>query len=93
LLSPQALRSHYFSPPISAVAPSSRSTRPYPTASAGFLSYVEAHLNAIAAAILSESGMKWLMDVADKVSDEPKCKCASHFVVHLVPSIPAHIMQ
>ena len=36
-------------------------------------SAVEPHLYAVAAAIFGEPGMKRLMDVANQVSDEPRC--------------------
>ena len=39
-----------------------------------FIPAVEAHVNAVAAAILSKPGMKWLVYIPDQVSDEPQCR-------------------
>jgi hypothetical protein len=41
-----------------------------------FFPAIEPHVNTVASAVLSEPGMKRLMDVADKVSDEPKCNAS-----------------
>jgi hypothetical protein len=38
-----------------------------------FFPAVESHLNTVATTILSEPGMKRLMDVADEMNDEPEC--------------------
>jgi hypothetical protein len=39
----------------------------------GLFPAIEPHLNVIAAAILSEPGMKRLVDIPDEMSDEPQC--------------------
>jgi hypothetical protein len=36
-----------------------------------FFPAIESHLNTVAASILSEPGMKWLMYIANKVGDKP----------------------
>jgi hypothetical protein len=46
----------------------------YPIANEMVFSAVEPDLNTIAASILSKTGMKWLMYIADEVSDEPKSR-------------------
>jgi hypothetical protein len=38
-----------------------------------FFPAIEAHVNAIATAIFGKPSVERLMDVADQVSDEPKC--------------------
>jgi hypothetical protein len=36
------------------------------------LSAIESNINTVAAAIFCEPGMKWLVDVADEMGDEPQ---------------------
>ena len=48
-----------------------------------FFPAVEAHVNTVAAAILSESGMKRLMYIANEMC-EIAVRCASHCAVHPV---------